>query len=170
MGRKSSVNWVQAKELYLKDSRYSYFEIAEIFGVSKASIQKRGTREKWPEQRKAYLSATLSKKLSMLSIDVDIAEVNTRHIKDFRMMQAMASRIFIKAWEEYNEGKLKKAALTLKRASDTMIIGIKGERKVLGLPSVRRFNEMKPKNPGPWIELAKEIEKSRQSSKTKNQG
>jgi|JI10StandDraft_1071094.scaffolds.fasta_scaffold54536_7 hypothetical protein len=168
MGRKSSVNWVQAKELYLKDSRYSYFEIAEIFGVSKASIQKRGTKEKWPEQRKAYSNATLSKKLSMLSIDVDIAEVNTRHIKDFRMMQAMASRIFIKAWEEYNEGKLKKAALTLKRASDTMIIGIKGERKVLGLPSVLRHSAMTPKDPGPWLELANEIEKSMKSPKARD--
>lgn len=168
MGRKSSVNWIQAKELYLTDSRYSYLEIAEIFGVSKASIQKRGTKEKWPEQRKAYFDAALTKKLSKLSVDIDIAEVNARHIKDYRMMQAMASRIFIKAWEEYNEGKLKKAALTLKRASDTMIIGIKGERKVLGLPSVRRYNEMKPKDPGLWIELAKEIERSRQGRGTKN--
>lgn len=133
MYKLNSVNWVEAKRLYITDSRYSYRKLAETYGVSKAVIQKRATKEGWSTQRNQFTNEIIQETLRLGK--EDIAEINARHVRMLKIAQTEAYRALMAAYDP-DSGCNLVAAKDMRRLSATLSKLVMQERKILGIPPV----------------------------------
>lgn len=133
MGR---VNWEEAKRFYVNSSKYSYSLLAARYEVSKATIQKRGTKERWKRLRDEREREEL--KRSTLSVLKNKEKMDERHLKQYETIEAMGYTMLIRAHNNMllykNDDKVyKKQVQSVLAAVRMLDVGMKGCREVLGL-------------------------------------
>lgn len=133
MYRLNSVNWVEAKRLYITDSRYSYRKLAETYGVSKAVIQKRATKEGWATERNRFAKEIIKETLRLGK--EGIAEINARHVRMLKIAQTEAYKALMSAYNPDSKYDAI-AAKDMRRLSATLSKLVMQERKILGIPPV----------------------------------
>lgn len=133
MYRLSSVNWVEARRLYITDSRYSYRKLAETYGVSKAVIQKRATKEGWASKRNQFANEIIQETLRLGK--EGIAEINARHVRMLKVAQAEAYKALMSAYDPDSEYD-PVSAKNMRSVSAALSKLIMQERKILGIQPV----------------------------------
>lgn len=88
----SDFDWASARRYYISDERHSYEDVSSKFGMSEVAIRAYQDRngESWPQMRKDTIRK-VSEKLPE-KLGENIAEMNARHIKLGRMMEAKGAR------------------------------------------------------------------------------
>lgn len=141
----NSVNWVEAKRLYITDSRYSYRKLATTYGVSKAVIQKRATKEGWAIESRQFTDDIIKETLRLSK--EDIAEINARHIRMLKVAQAEAYRALVAAYNpDSSYSKHKPSAADMRKSTDALLKLIKQERKILGISPVLKDKDENVRN------------------------
>lgn len=128
MGR---VNWVEAREMYIRDSRNSCAVIARAFHVSKSTIQAKCTKENWPELRRKGVQRAVSTYVSEQELRTE--EMNTRHLELYKAVEVVAANMLFDYSRLTREGKLKDSA-TLGILARVLRLTITEQRKILGIP------------------------------------
>ena len=133
MGR---VDWEEAKRFYVNSSKYSYSLLAARYEVSKATIQKRGTREQWKKLRDEREREEL--KRSTLSVLKNKEKMDERHLKQYETIEAIGNAVLIRAHNNMllckdDDKAYKKQVQSVLAAVRMLDIGMKGCREVLGL-------------------------------------
>lgn len=54
---RKSIDWLQAKMMYVQNNNLSYADIAKRFGVSTRQVQRRGSDENWVECRQDVVNS-----------------------------------------------------------------------------------------------------------------
>lgn len=144
----TKIDWNEALQYYLADGSVSYADIARKFGVSKNTVEKRGTKEKWVKLRQESSEKTFNTFQQKL-LDQK-TQSQSRHLQAFQNAQAVANKIIYELsesnyWKDKkgnlilnNDGKPIPIAvdpLDLQRAVTALKDSIMGERVVLGLPT-----------------------------------
>jgi hypothetical protein len=150
---RKKIDWLEAKKEYIADTSMSYRAIAEKYGVARKTVQERGTREKWPEQRQDVAEEAFDNFRD--NIVEKKAEAQERHLKHYKNLQALANKAMAVMADENNPlvlADLEKLARSLKLAID-------GERVVLGIPtSVAAVSD--PQGDDVWSGLAALIQQA----------
>lgn len=149
MAAPAKINWFEARNDYIADASLSYADIAKKYGVTKTGVQKRGTKEGWPELRQSYADKAFDQFQEKLLDQKSKAQSD--HLVSYQNMRAIVNRQIMQIAEqrvpEYDKkgnivldlkGKplfREPEAGELKLLSQALHNAIAGERIVLGLPS-----------------------------------
>jgi hypothetical protein len=137
------VNWVEAREMYIRDSRNSCSVIAKAFHVSKSTIQAKCTKENWPELRRRGIQTTIQPYLTKQ--ETQFQEMNERHVEIYKAIEIMAANLLFDFSKRDDEFKMTNAT-TLGTIARICKMAITEQRKILGLPNG---------NPDDWIDINK---------------
>lgn len=140
MGR---VNWIDARDMYIRDTRNSYSYIAQVYGVSKSTIQAKATKENWPELRRRGVKQAVSVHASKQELVAQ--EMNDRHLDLYKGIEAVAANLLFDYSQLSRDNKLKDVT-TLGTLARVLKLAITEQRKILGLPDG---------NPDDWEDLKK---------------
>lgn len=146
MAAPAKIDWIEAQIYYLADNTRSYKDVAQKFGVSSTAVEQRAAKEHWVELRNSLGEKTIQKVEAEL-VDRK-AEINERHSRHYRNMQAMAGNLLLianntiqkKMAEKgtdnvtiYEEGLISPSRV--KFLYEALKIAIDGERVTVGLPT-----------------------------------
>jgi hypothetical protein len=86
-GRKTKINWVEARDYYLSDPKVTLHQVAKKFGTTYKSAQSWSAKQGWIQARKNNATESgLDKPNEHLGETVE--EINDRHISLYLQMQA----------------------------------------------------------------------------------
>lgn len=150
--RKTKVDWLEVRKEYLSDDTTSYRLLAKKYGVSKETLQKRATREGWPDLRQDLAEKAFNNFTEKLLDEKSNAQ--SRHLQHYQNLQALANnsiqdfaersferdrkgRLILINDKDGNPQPIPKPLNTfeLEKLAKTLKIAIDGERIVLGLPT-----------------------------------
>lgn len=161
----AKLDWVQAQSDYLKDSKLSYQDIADKYGVSKTAVEKHATRDGWSTVRQQLAKQSIE----VLSSDIvdERAEANKRHTTIYRNMQSLAAGYLTLAYRnfekylqnhpddadfDYRNNKEILSPYNMQALLTSLKLAIEGERVTLNLPITVTRNEITGADGNPLFE------------------
>ena len=145
--KNKSIDWLQAKMMYVQNNTLSYADVAKRFGVSTRQVQRRGSDENWVECRQDVVN---SAEIMILERTIDErAATNDRHRKLYREIQSMI-HTYMRIINQHNKSVVEKAktegtvvdpknlysAANLHYLTQSLVNAIEGERVTMDLPTV----------------------------------
>jgi hypothetical protein len=147
VGRKAAANWGELKTEYISDNTVTYEGLAKKYGVSSRSVKRHAVEDNWKTARKDIVQQ-VTNNVTKRAID-NMEEVNERHTKAYRNMQAFAltnlNLLYDAVRDEIAKAKKENRKVNTrdvyssqmaKFLAETLRIAMDGERITLGLPTV----------------------------------
>lgn len=122
----SKIDWSKALNDYVSDETLSYEKVATKYGVSKRSVTKRASREKWPTLRQDTSLKVLQKLPQKVAETV--AEASAMHVWLGKSLIAAGLRVIIEKKVEIK---------TWNEAVGAIKLGVEIRRKALGLDKIQ---------------------------------
>lgn len=144
MGR---IDWLSVKNEFVSNSTTTYASVAEKYGTTVRSVMRHAHKEGWMGMRKEVEERAA---VAIVEKAVEqIEEVNGRHVKAYKNLQAFALTQ-LNILYEYTKDAMRKAKVEgrtltprdlynsqqLKFLAETLRIGMDGERVARGIPTV----------------------------------
>lgn len=126
----SQAKWEEAADLYITGG-LSYNLLAVKYGVSKATIQKHGTKSRWPVKRVQYDNELQAKRLRM-SANTRL-EIDKKHLNQAQAISAVGNRLLMIGNNYIVSGDIDKGLRIASAATNIMKRGVSMERQILGL-------------------------------------
>ena len=106
------IDWNIIKQDYVS-SRIGYRKLAEKYGIDKGKIQRRGTQEKWPEERKKQMACGTEGVGTAQQQSHDLEDINSR-IESLVMMSLDKITCAMKTLTPSDTSALRQLVSTLK--------------------------------------------------------
>lgn len=144
-GRPTIINWAEAKEYYLSDSKVTLNQVADKYGVAYKTVQKWSAKQGWKNARKNSVTEQ-GLEASEKRPEETVEEINQRHIDLYLQMQGFIKTNIAIAQdyvrEEYLEAKRNNRAVNkhhmfsaqnVKYLMEALKISVDGERVAEGI-------------------------------------
>ncbi len=156
---------IAAEKEYLSDSRVSYSAISKKYGVTLRTVQRYATSHEWPKRRQNVVEKGLEKfEDEQAKI---ISESNQRHISLFKNGQTAANTALVRILKAAKKDTDIPDMKDLSKAIYSLSEAIKGERTVLGLPTmIQSFGGGKDaeKEVATWADILASVEEARRDA------